>query len=153
MDPLTALSLAGTVIQFVDFGSKLLAGTYELYKSNTGDLEPNAVLYLVACDLEDLIIRFSQPPSSRTVSGVTRNEQKVGHEGLESICKGAVKVAQELKERLESIRVRGPGKYKVWDSFAHAVMCAWSKDELERLTKRLSSFRDAINTRVLMSIR
>ena len=153
MDPLTALSLAGTVIQFVDFGSKLLAGTYELYKSNTGDLEPNAELYLVTCDLEDLIVKFSHPLSLRTVSGVTRNEQRVGHEGIESICKDAIKVANELKERLESIRVQGPGKCTVWSSFAHAVKCAWSKDELEKLTRRLLYFRDAIDSRVLMSIR
>ncbi|KAE8449252.1 hypothetical protein EG329_008419 [Mollisiaceae sp. DMI_Dod_QoI] len=154
MDPLTALSLAGNVIQFVDFGTKLLAGTYVLYKSNTGDLETmwNAELYLVTCDLEDIITRFHQPLSPMTASGATINHQS-GLENLESICKGAAKVAKELKERLESIRVRGPGKYRVWNSFAAAVMSAWSKDEIDELTKRLSSFKDAIATRVLMSIR
>jgi hypothetical protein len=41
VDPLTALSLAGTIVQFVDFWSKLLLSGRELYKSGTGSLTVN----------------------------------------------------------------------------------------------------------------
>jgi hypothetical protein len=51
MDPLTALSLAGTVVQFVDFRSKLLLAGRELYKSTTGSLTVNDEIELVTSDL------------------------------------------------------------------------------------------------------
>lgn len=36
MDPLSALSLAGTIVQFVDFSCKLISQTRKAYKSTTG---------------------------------------------------------------------------------------------------------------------
>jgi hypothetical protein len=41
MDPLTALSVAGNAVQFVDFGSKILFKSYKLYKSQDGVLMEN----------------------------------------------------------------------------------------------------------------
>jgi hypothetical protein len=37
LDPLTAISLAGNIVQFADFATKVLKTTYQLYK--TGDRE------------------------------------------------------------------------------------------------------------------
>ncbi len=36
MDPFASLSIAAAVIQFIDFGSKLVSGTYEIYRSLDG---------------------------------------------------------------------------------------------------------------------
>jgi len=55
MDPLTAFSVAGTVIQFVDFSSKLLLGAHGLYKSTSGVLTANQELELVTNDLRGAI--------------------------------------------------------------------------------------------------
>ncbi len=61
MDPLTALSLAGTIVQFVDFGCKLLAKGRELYKSSTGVLTVNEELELTTTDLRALIEKMQKP--------------------------------------------------------------------------------------------
>lgn len=50
MDPLTALSLAGNIIQFVDFGGRLLGGAGEIYHSAEGSLKVHDELELVATD-------------------------------------------------------------------------------------------------------
>jgi hypothetical protein len=60
MDPLSALSLAGNIVQFVDFGLKLLSGAVELYKSPSGTLAAHHELELVTTDLSALVIKLRQ---------------------------------------------------------------------------------------------
>lgn len=44
MDPLSALSVAAAVVQFVDYGTRLVSKTRELYKSTQGALTTNIEL-------------------------------------------------------------------------------------------------------------
>jgi len=55
MDPLTALSLAGNGIQFVELAPSLLSQGYELYKSTSGKLQAEEELELITSDLSGLI--------------------------------------------------------------------------------------------------
>jgi hypothetical protein len=52
LDPLTALSLAGNIVQFVDFSTKLLAKGHELYKSADGTSVGYSELEAIAKDLQ-----------------------------------------------------------------------------------------------------
>jgi len=47
MDPLTAISLASSIVQFVDFGSKLIGGAREIYCSTA----QNATLEVVITEI------------------------------------------------------------------------------------------------------
>lgn len=58
MDPLTALSVAGTIVQFADFGCKLLSGYRELYKSTSGTLAANEEIELVTVDLQAVVLKL-----------------------------------------------------------------------------------------------
>jgi hypothetical protein len=60
MDPLTALSTAGTIIQFVDFGIKVLVTGNSLYHSTTGAIPENVELEWVTRDLMSLTSKLSQ---------------------------------------------------------------------------------------------
>ena len=152
MDPLTTVSLAGTIIQFVDFGSKLLTNAQELYRSTAGMLTTNQELELVTADLHSLVIKLRHS-SHATGDGVslTRKEQEE-QETFQKICYEAMKVAEELLERLDRLRVKG-GKHQKWESFRKAVRSAWSKDEVILLVQRLGSFKEALETRTLFSIK
>jgi hypothetical protein len=55
MDALSALSLAGNIIQFIDFGSRLLSNARELYKSSVGSLATHDEIVLITTDLKTLI--------------------------------------------------------------------------------------------------
>ncbi|KAK1955985.1 hypothetical protein LY78DRAFT_663887 [Colletotrichum sublineola] len=55
MDPITALSLASNIISFIDFGTKLLHGTKNIY--DKGFLEENATLEVVARQMNGFITK------------------------------------------------------------------------------------------------
>lgn len=57
MDPLTILSVAGTVVQFTDFGLKVFAEGRQLYKSTRGVLTANEELELVNVGLRALVMK------------------------------------------------------------------------------------------------
>lgn len=51
LDPLTSLSIAANVAQFIDFGTKLLVGGFEIYRSTHGATAENQQLSMVVEDL------------------------------------------------------------------------------------------------------
>jgi hypothetical protein len=54
LDPMSAVSLAATIVQFVDFSSKIVSKGYHLYKSADGVLPENERLRYVITDLKSL---------------------------------------------------------------------------------------------------
>jgi hypothetical protein len=41
MDPISILGLAANILQFIDYGTQLLSGTQEIYRSATGASSEN----------------------------------------------------------------------------------------------------------------
>ncbi|KAH8802965.1 hypothetical protein F5884DRAFT_684142 [Xylogone sp. PMI_703] len=151
MEPLTALSFAGTIIQFVDFGTKLLSKTSELYKSSVGTLQTNDELELVTTDLRGLVTKLK-------VSNCSNGEPEDSYDGIAQqtsfsrLCDEAAVLAEELIGRLEKLKVKD-GKRRIWRSLKQAIETAWSEKEVASMKQRLLSFREALETRVLFSIR
>jgi hypothetical protein len=54
MDPLTALSLAGNVVQFVEFASSVAILAHKLYQSATGSTKDNDELEMLARNFQQL---------------------------------------------------------------------------------------------------
>jgi hypothetical protein len=140
MDPLTALSLVGNIIQFVDFGSRLLSTTKALYKSPLGSLAVHNELELVTTDLSILVTKLKQNWEGEPSSSVRK------------ICDEAADVATEIITRLGRMKVK-EGKYRELRSTQAAIRQAWSGKELKVLEERLGRLREAIGTRVLFSLR
>jgi hypothetical protein len=105
MDPLSPLSLAGTIVQFVDFGSRLLLDRWEMYKSSTGSLTANDQLEPVVTDLKALILKFQRPITSRRVYGYSTQDEQEIQDNLRRICDEATKIAIDLVGRLHSLKV------------------------------------------------
>jgi hypothetical protein len=98
MDPLTAVGLAGTVVQFVDFSSKIVIGAKELYKH--GELKLNAQAAAVARDLLDFCTKLQL--SSQNYDGSeapTENDL-----ALIKLCGGCKDVAKELLAKLDLLK-------------------------------------------------
>jgi hypothetical protein len=149
MDLLTVISLVGNIVQFVDFGSKLLSNAIELYRSPVGRLAGHHQLELVTTDLHALIskLRQSFQPGNHCSSEKIEAQRKC----FEAICDEAAKVAEELATRLDKLKVKD-GKLRKWHSLQYAVETAWSRNEILELKKQLSGLEDALKTRVLFSI-
>ncbi|CZR66945.1 uncharacterized protein PAC_16845 [Phialocephala subalpina] len=154
MDPLIALSLAGTIVQFVDFGSKLISDCCQLYKSSHGTLDVNEQLGLTTADLQSVVSKLRG--SSNLVPDEHHQEDAEVHtcqeDSFQQICDEAAQIAEELLNRLDRLKVK-EGEYRRWKCLKAAVKSAWSKDEIVRLTRRLSIFKDSLNGRLLLSIR
>jgi hypothetical protein len=154
MDPLTALSLAGTVVQFVDFGSRLLSDCRELYKSKTGTLTAYEVLELVTLDLRALVRKLQEsfpPAGSHLLNHLVDNHlEKPG--SFRRICDKAAEVAEELLSRLGRLKVKSDEKRK-WKSFEQALKGLWSNDELMRLSECLQVLRKDLETQIVFSLR
>jgi hypothetical protein len=146
MDPLTAFSVAGTVIQFVDFGHQLLRNTVQLYKSSRGALEANEELELVTGDLRGVISKLRKSCSTIPSNPATSVIGDGGSQGtLMIICDEAAKIATELLEKLDTLKVND-GKHRRWNSFKAALRAAWSKEEIKLLEGRLSRLKESIQS-------
>lgn len=86
------MSFAGTVVQFVDFGTKILKSSHEIYSSVSGSLPANEELDLVLSDLSLMMKNLRKPPRLSGSSPEDVEDQKA----LEALCDAAAKVAKEL---------------------------------------------------------
>jgi short-subunit dehydrogenase len=159
MDPLSALSLAGTVIQFVDFGSKLISQGYELYKSTKEDVQlaVDEELELVTSDLRDVILRIQganvitplHPSTSTMIDSSSSHSTSFAR-----ICVEAVEVAQVILTKLDSFKFDSNIKSskRLLVTFHHILKRLWSKNELTQLQERLKTLKDEIDRVVLVAI-
>ncbi|KAI1335729.1 hypothetical protein F5Y15DRAFT_419610 [Xylariaceae sp. FL0016] len=108
MDPVTILSVAAATVQFLDFGTRLLIATSELYNSSEGQLKDGVELSKVCEDFESLTgnikSKLSQTGPQIAQRGETRlalaaNSFKVALRGLLSGAK-----IESIQRRLGEIR-------------------------------------------------
>jgi len=149
MDPFSALSLAGNIIQFVDFGAHLLSSARELYKSPVGSLAVHDEVALVTSDLEMLVSRLRSSTSPRLDSEASEAEWKA----LRELCNEAAVVADELLKRLGTLKRSAKGKHRKWESLHLAVCSLWNEKEIKSLLDRLITLKEALKTRILFSLR
>jgi hypothetical protein len=153
MDPLTALSLAGTLVQFIDFGSRLLSAGQELYKSASGNLAAEEELQLLTADLKAVVnkirpVTISHP--SEESGPITEDDQK-RQKVFETICDKTVKVAQELINKLDKVKIEGT-KHRKLKTLHQLIMREWSREEIDGLVNRLSALKEAFDREVLVAI-
>lgn len=147
MDPLTAFSLAGTIIQFVDFSNRLLTSDIQLYKSSRGSLRVNEELELVTGDLQSVVLKLRGNFSINHTGAVPllagNNEPQ---EGFVKICDEASRIAIELLRKLNGLKAEDR-KLRAWESLKAAVRSAWSRDEINSLKNCLIFLKQSLDSR------
>ncbi|RDW63383.1 hypothetical protein BP6252_10928 [Coleophoma cylindrospora] len=103
LDPFTSLSLAATLCQFIDFGSKLVKGTYEIYESLEGQTKENEELDQRAENLGALsssFVRLSTDHLGKTNSDAEKSSRGQGSEGrqLDPAWTAAEAAAENTKQ-------------------------------------------------------
>jgi hypothetical protein len=122
MDPLTVLSVAGSVVQFADFGMKLFAEGRELYKSTRGILTANEELELVTVDLQALIVKVERVHVSEVAESENQGDGE-GEASFRKICCDTTTLAEELIEALDKLKLK-EDKNRIWESFRKAIKSA-----------------------------
>ncbi|OCL03659.1 hypothetical protein AOQ84DRAFT_302386 [Glonium stellatum] len=126
MEVLAAVGLVGNIVQFIDFGGKLLARSAQLYRSGECALAENIDFETVTNDLVLL--------NKKLKDGATGT----GDKALESLSLNKLKVK---------------GKHQKWESIRKAIKSVRSKEDIERLEQRLSKFREEINLHIVVKLR
>ncbi|MCJ1396255.1 hypothetical protein MMC18_009144 [Xylographa bjoerkii] len=142
LDPFTALSLASTVVQFVDFGSKLIKEGSELYHSAGGALSVNAELEKITLDLKEVTKKL-ETASPGTKSTENTKESKA----LRSLAKSCSEAADELLEVLEDLKVKGTNRQ--WQSLRQALRTSHKKDKIREIEKKLDKLQKMLNTQLI----
>jgi hypothetical protein len=146
LDPMSALSLAGNIVQFVDFSCKIVSKGRRIYLSANGTLPKNLELEVVTDDLAHLALQLRN-------DGAKAAELSHDEKSLYAISEECSKIAEELLGRLEKLKVKSDAKQRGWKSLRQALKSVWSKEELDELSERLSIFRDQLQFHILVSMK
>jgi hypothetical protein len=139
MDPLSTIGLVGNIVQFVDFGSKLISKSVELYRSTEGALDENLDTETATNHLKDLNEKLKNGAKS------------TGDTTLKDLCEACDKVARELLEALDKVKVKG--KHEKWKSIRKALRSVCSKEHIEELEQRLARLRAELNLHLVVDLR
>ncbi|KAI1482822.1 hypothetical protein F4774DRAFT_406525 [Daldinia eschscholtzii] len=129
MEPLTAIALAGNVLQFIEYTSGLLSTSVEVYKSAAGTSDANLTLEKIYRHLSDL--------SSRLRAGGMSPRSSATESALRSIADHCDNDCIRILTALNNLRVDNGG-HRVWKSFRVALKLAWKGEkEIEQLASQL----------------
>jgi hypothetical protein len=138
MDPLTVVSLVATIAQLIEFGSQVVSKSTELYRSGKGALEENIDLEAATTDL----VKLSE--NLKVLTTVADN-------GLGTLCEACDKVATQLLQTLDKIKLnKGDRK---WQSFWKALKSIWSKKGVQELEHRLVRLQEELNLHIIVGLR
>lgn len=146
MDPLSALSIASSVVQFVDFSSKLISGAHELRNSPKGQLQQHAELETITKSLVRTSSDFKRSLFHDKTRSLSSNE-----EALQILCEECQALADQLMTALKELKLQGnQGK---WRSIQQALKSLWGQEHIEALQKRLDGFRQQLIIGILVALR
>ena len=147
MDPLSCLSIASNIVQFVDFGLQVVSKGNQIYRSVNGALAENLDLEIVTNDLLILQAKlrsFRNTPSyAEAVSNDTR--------ALEILSQACADLARKLLEKLNMAKAQG--RFRRWKSLRQALKSVWSKQDIDEMAKRLQGFRSELQLHILVTLK
>jgi len=134
LDPFSAISLGGNIIQFIVFSFSILSETSEIYHSVNGAPSETLELQVVAEDLRQLIDPIRKARGAAQPS-----------DPLSAILKDCDDVAIELLDLIQ--RIKGKDNTitpRAWKSLRMAVLAALKKEKRVDLEGRLRRLREEI---------
>lgn len=143
LEPLSALSPAAAIIQFVDFSSKILVTGYGTYRSVDGTTQEQVELQQLTHSLYKFQDQLGTP-SKQSIP-----DQRI----LEELARKCSLLAGDLLRLLDALKVKEQGLLRTWDSFRKACRSVRKKGEIKRLEGLLDSISRQINSRLLYMIR
>jgi hypothetical protein len=147
LDPVSAVGLASSVIQIVDFSCRLVSKTSEYRTSTDGALIEHKELRAAANRLSALSKAIHGPltkcKSLRKPTNVDTALSDIAGECLDR--------ASELTQALQELQI--DGTTNTWKSFRQALKAIWEKEKIEQIRRRLDTLREHVVIHLLVSIR
>ena len=153
MEAVAALGIAGNVVQFLDFATKLCLTSVEIYQHNNGASAANDHAETLLKSFVETIDEISRDLGKYFMSlgAASTQAQEQGDSQICLIITDCQKIANDLLQRFNKLKTSGtPGK---WKSFLAGIKCIWRKNELEDLHSRLKRNRKELEWRIMLSLR
>ncbi|KAE8441277.1 hypothetical protein EG329_005543 [Mollisiaceae sp. DMI_Dod_QoI] len=146
LDPLTALSLASSIVQLVDFSIELITDGVELYQR--GSLATNDELEQASEDLIQLTeVLATTPPLGSAGPGNSVKPPSKDEIALQQLAKSCKAIGSQLLDILEESKTEQ--SQNGLESFRKAIRTIKNKDKIEALEKRLKRCQDQLSLRLL----
>ena len=140
MDPITAISLASSIVAFIDFSWSLLTGAKELFESGRRRTKENARISSIVNDLNEYALDL-------TIGGEGASKHE---KALRVLAKDCCVLSEELVKILQKLEMKKNSRWqslrKTWESMRKA-------DEVILLEARLGTYRAQMNVRLLALLR
>ena len=146
MEALAALGLASNVLQFIDFGQKLVARSVELFGSASGALSTHIELENLTGDLDAMCLNLLTSQESLTKSKPSREEID-----LLTLAAGCRELATEFTDLLQRLKVQN--QKSKWASLRQALKSVWNENAIKSYVRRLENYRGQIMARLLELLR
>jgi hypothetical protein len=130
MEPFTAIGLAASIINIVDFALRIVSKGNKIYHSCDGVHSDHGDLELVANDML-LLQNKLQVASSPFVQEAKLNDDD---RALHELSTAANEVAAQLLQKMNKAKVQG--RFRRWKSLRQAVKSVWSKPEVDGMATR-----------------
>ncbi|KAI3325372.1 hypothetical protein HD806DRAFT_446340 [Xylariaceae sp. AK1471] len=147
MDPLSALSLAGNIVQFVEFSCKLISNTRSIYCSSSTTTENLGYIdgiYERLVSFEAQLSHQDKTRSQDTATGSVSAHSNALDELLEK-CRQECNILLGLTGKIKRIKTT---KGRLWESFRKAMLEVWHNDEILKLQSRLHEYQTEIIIRL-----
>jgi hypothetical protein len=155
MDPVSAFSLAGTILQFIDSGSKFIGLASRLYRTgDSADELPEPELAMLTNHLVQVLGSLGSSSSSPSIGQGQNNNPGAGesqYNGLFQLADECGKVGNQLLTILRKLRVSRSSRKR--DTLKVSFQLLWKEDEIKSLQSRLDGFRAQFNLHLLVTLR
>ena len=145
MDPVSAVGIAGNIIQFVEFLRRILLDSRQIYESGKGASVKHSGLANAAETLVKLDERIQESFRART-DNLTADEQE-----LRRLCENCRTAALDLVAALNRFKLTNTKHRKcgsLWLAFSGAI----SKAEIGELLGRLQESRQQLDSHMLICL-
>ena len=149
MDPLTALNVSTSVVQFVSFASDLITKSKEIYKSAKGCTDQVFSLEMIHEQLQDLSLELkaSSQIAPRPEILNEKPEIKKRLSAINDLSRLCNVDCDKLLNAVKSLKADHKGKNH-WQSFKIAVKTVWKSSEIAELEQRLHRFQTTLTLEV-----
>jgi hypothetical protein len=146
LDPATAFQTGAAVISLVDFGSRVLSDSFEIYRSGQAQTARNESLV----DISQQLLVLSEEVQSQTA-----NTQCGPDAILIRIAQRCKNVSQRLQSAITDLRTQKRSRNKVTDaarSFVAALAGVLKQKDIDEMKTELSEIRSQMILAILVSI-
>lgn len=140
MDPASAFSLAGTILQFLDSGARFVMLAQDLYQDGLNDHDRHVHVLKVTEGLQNLLPKLQ-----------STNDSSGKEDSLTQLANNCNKTATRLVNILQ--KVKNGQNTRKRDAVKSAFKLLCKENEVKSLQDQLYSFRDQLNLHLLLSLR